>query len=57
MVGSSNNDLLRLNSSYKAMKKLLVLTPLILLFVLCLFLLIYLLTGKDPNKPPSALLL
>ncbi len=56
MVRSSNNDLLRLNSSYKAMKKILVLTPLILLFVLCVFLLIYLLAGKDPNKPPSALL-
>ncbi len=38
------------------MKKIIILTPLILLFVICVFLLIYLLSDKDPNKPPSALL-
>ena len=38
------------------MKKIIILTPLILLFVICVFLLVYLLSDKDPNKPPSALL-
>ena len=38
------------------MKKIIILTPLILLFVICVFLLIYLLSDKDPNMPPSALL-
>ena len=38
------------------MNRILVITPLILLFIICVFILIYLLSGKDPNKPPSALL-
>ena len=38
------------------MKKLLILMPLILLFTICAFILIYLLSNKDPNKPPSVLI-
>ncbi len=38
------------------MKRIIILTPLIILFVICLFVLVYLLSNKDPNKPPSALI-
>ena len=38
------------------MNRILVITPLILLFIICVFVLIYLLNNNDPNKPPSALL-
>tara|TARA_B100000401_G_C52758726_1_gene697054 strand:+ start:229 stop:753 length:525 start_codon:yes stop_codon:yes gene_type:complete len=38
------------------MNRIIILTPLVILFIVCLFVLIYLLSGKDPNKPPSALL-
>ncbi len=38
------------------MNKLIILTPLVCLLIICIFILIYLLSGKDPNKPPSALL-
>ena len=38
------------------MKKLIILTPLVLLLTICIFTLIYLLSGKDPMKPPSPLL-
>ena len=38
------------------MNRIVVLTPLIILLVICIFSLTYLLSGKDPNKPPSALL-
>ncbi len=38
------------------MKRIVVLTPLIVLLIICIFSLTYLLSGKDPNKPPSALL-
>ena len=38
------------------MKKLIILTPLISLLILCIFVLIYLLSDKDPNKPPSVLI-
>ena len=38
------------------MNRILVITPLILLFIICVFILVYLLSSKDPNKPPSALL-
>ena len=38
------------------MKKLIMLIPLILLLVTTSFVLIYLLSGKNPNQPPSALL-
>mgnify|MGYP001162737303 CR=1 FL=1 len=38
------------------MKKFIVLIPLILLLIICVFVLIYLLSNKDPNKPPSVLI-
>ena len=38
------------------MNRLILISPLIILFVICLFVLIYLVSGKNPNKPPSALL-
>ncbi len=38
------------------MNRLIIISPLIILFVICLFVLIYLVSGKNPNKPPSALL-
>ena len=38
------------------MNRIFILTPLIVLLIICIFLLVYLLSGKDPNKPPSALL-
>ena len=38
------------------MKKLIILTPLIILLLICVFVLIYLLSNKDPNKPPSVLI-
>tara|TARA_B100000579_G_scaffold401140_1_gene383377 strand:- start:453 stop:977 length:525 start_codon:yes stop_codon:yes gene_type:complete len=38
------------------MSRLIILTPLITLLVICIFSLTYLLSGKDPNKPPSPLL-
>ena len=38
------------------MSRLIILTPLITLLVICLFVLIYLLSNKDPNKPPSVLI-
>jgi len=38
------------------MKKFIILTPLIVLLTICVFCIIYLLSNKDPLKPPSALL-
>ncbi len=38
------------------MNKLIILTPLIILFLICIFVLIYLLGNNDPNKPPSVLI-
>ena len=38
------------------MNRIILISPLIILFVICLFVLIYLVSGKNPNKPPSALL-
>ncbi len=38
------------------MKKFILLTPLISLLIICIFVLIYLLSNKDPNKPPSVLI-
>ena len=38
------------------MNRIFILTPLIVLLIICIFLLVYLLSGKDPNKPPSTLL-
>ncbi len=38
------------------MNRIIILTPLVILLIICVFTLIYLLSNKDPNKPPSALL-
>ena len=38
------------------MKKVVVITPLIILLTICFFILIFILSKKDPSKPPSALL-
>ena len=38
------------------MNRLIILSPLIVLLIICLFTLTYLLSNKDPNKPPSALI-
>ena len=38
------------------MRKLIILSPLLILLIICFFTLIYLLSNKDPNKPPSALI-
>ena len=38
------------------MNRIIILTPLIILLIICIFSLAYLVSGKDPNKPPSALL-
>ena len=56
MAWSDNNDVFRFNSSFEKMNRIFVLTPLIVLLIICIFSLAYLLSGKDPNKPPSALL-
>ena len=56
MDWSDNNDVFRFNSSFKKMSRIFILIPLILLLIICIFSLTYLLSGKDPNKPPSALL-
>ena len=56
MAWSDNNNLFWFNSSYKKMNRIIILTPLIILLIICIFSLTYLLSGKDPNKPPSALL-
>ena len=56
MAWSDNNDVFRLNSSFEKMSRIFILTPLIVLLIICIFSLVYLLSGKDPNKPPSALL-
>ena len=56
MAWSDNNDVFRFNGSFKKMSRIIILTPLIVLLIICIFSLIYLLSGKDPNKPPSALL-
>ena len=56
MAWSDNNDVFRFNSSFKKMSRIFILTPLIVLLIICIFSLVYLLSGKDPNKPPSALL-
>ena len=56
MAWSCANDVFWFYSSYKKMNRIVILTPLIILLIICIFSLIYLLSGKDPNKPPSALL-
>ena len=56
MAWCDTNGVFRLNSNYKKMNRIIILTPLIILLIICVFSLVYLLSGKDPNKPPSALL-
>ena len=56
MAWSNNNDVFGFSSSFKKMSRILILIPLIILLIICIFSLAYLLSGKDPNKPPSALL-
>ena len=56
MAWSDNNGVFRFNSSYTKMNRIIILTPLVILLIICIFSLTYLLSGKDPNKPPSALL-
>ena len=56
MAWSDNYDVFRFNSNFKKMSRIYILTPLIVLLIICIFSLAYLLSGKDPNKPPSALL-
>ena len=56
MAWSDNYDVFRFNSSFQKMNRIFILTPLIVLLIICIFSLVYLLSGKDPNKPPSALL-
>ena len=38
------------------MNRVIILMPLLILLIICVFVLVYLLSGKDPNKPPSALI-
>ena len=38
------------------MNRLIIISPLIFLLIICIFVLLYLLADKDPGKPPSALL-
>ena len=38
------------------MNRFIILAPLIIFLVICIFVLIYLLSNKDPNKPPSVLI-
>ncbi len=38
------------------MKRVVIITPLIILLLICFFVLIYLLGNKDPSKPPSVLI-
>ncbi len=38
------------------MRKIILITPLIILMIICLFFFLYILFDKDPNDPPSALL-
>ncbi len=56
MAWSDNYGVFRFNSNFKKMSRIYILTPLIVLLIICIFSLAYLLSGKDPNKPPSALL-
>ena len=56
MAWSNNNGVFRFDSGYKKMNRIIILTPLIILLIICIFSLTYLLSGKNPNKPPSALL-
>ncbi len=56
MVRSNYYALLRFNRCNQKMNRLIIISPLIFLFTICLFILIYLIDDKDPNKPPSVLI-
>ncbi len=56
MVRSNIYALLRFNRCNQKMSRLIIISPLIFLFIICLFILIYLIDDKDPNKPPSVLI-
>ena len=53
MVRCNNYDYIWLNSNNKKMNRIIILSPLIFLLIICIFILTYLLSNKDPNKPPS----
>ena len=56
MAGSYFNDFFRFNWNKKKMKKIFLYTPIVSIVFICIFLLVFLIQGKDPTKPPSALL-
>ena len=56
MVRCYNNDPVWTYRVYKKMKKIIMISPLIMFLIICVFFLLYLLSNKDPNKPPSALI-
>ena len=56
MVWRSIDDIFRNSCSKKKMKKIILSIPVFLIFIISIFLFIFLIQGKDPNKPPSALL-
>ncbi len=56
MDWSYYNDLFGNGWNIEKMKKLFLFIPLILVIVIAIFCLVFLLQGKDPSKPPSALL-
>ena len=56
MVRGYNNGIYRFRRCNKKMNRIVILTPLLILLIICVFALIYLLSNKDPNKPPSVLI-
>ena len=56
MDWSYYNDLFGNGWNIEKMKKLFLFIPLIIVIMITIFCLVFLLQGKDPNKPPSALL-
>ena len=56
MVWRSIDDIFRNSCSKKKMKKIILSIPVFLIFIISIFFFIFLIQGKDPKKPPSALL-
>ena len=56
MAGGYYNGIYRFRRCNKKMNRIVILTPLLILLIICVFALIYLLSNKDPNKPPSVLI-
>ena len=56
MDWSYYNDLFGNGWNIEKMKKLFLFIPLIIVIMITIFCLVFLLQGKDPSKPPSALL-